>query len=109
MENNKQKELIKQTFEALDFNLIFYNEKENTNGPDCFVQKGGGLPLAVEIKTIKKNKTTGAWSVPPVEKARTTDHLIAIIINEKYVIIEPMEQHLKSCSPSGYRPLTLLS
>lgn len=102
-----QKEIIEREFAALGFSLIYWNDKPNANGIDCFVQKRSARPLSVEIKTLRKNTRTRAMSVEPVGNQSRCD-LIAIIINTEYVLIEPMEQHLKCCGPKGWRPLTML-
>ena len=103
-----QKELIESEFSRLGFSILFYNETPTSKGVDCVVQKGKSRPLNVEIKTIKINKKAKSCSVKPIGRLRAKDDLIAIIINSKYVLIEPMKDHLKSCGPKGHRPLSLL-
>lgn len=102
----ENKELIYKIFENLGFKIIYFNDEDSANGQDMFVQKNNNKPLSVEIKTISY-KQSGALQVDPVSEKRKKDDLIAIII-ENYILIEPMEDHLKCCSDSGYRPLTLL-
>ncbi len=106
-----QKYLIERKFLDLDFNVIYWNEKPNANGVDCYVQKDhesiNKKPLSVEIKMIKKNPKTGALYVEPIGKKRIKDDLIAIIINSEYVLIEPMSHHLLCCGPKGFRAMTI--
>ena len=73
-----------------------------------WVKKLNGRPLSVEIKKINK-KSNGGFQVGAVELNRRKDDLIAIICSTQYVLIEPMSDHLKACSPKGSRQLTLLS
>lgn len=63
--------------------------------------------MSVEVKRARRKKNNSA-EVDPVSNPRKNDDLIAIIINDKYVLIEPMEHHLKACSSKGTRPLTKL-
>jgi len=102
----KQKEIIENAFDVLGFKIIYWNDKPNANGVDCVVQKGSNKPLSVEVKKLKINNKTNALSVEAIHGERRNDDLIAIIINKNYVLIEPMSQHLKSCSIKGFRPMT---
>ncbi len=71
------------------------------------VKKKGKRPLSVEIKTIRRFKN-GSAKTDAVSKPRLNDDLIAIVFNTEYVLIEPMEHHLKSCGPKGTRAFTKL-
>lgn len=97
--------LISESFERLGYKIIYWNEKSNANGPDCFVQKDNKKPKSVEIKNIKINKVTKAISIPKVSTPRRNDDFIAIVLND-YVLIEPMKDHLKLCSKDGSRAIT---
>lgn len=108
MKNEEQEAVIRREFAALGFGVIYWNDIPNSNGVDCYVQKGHRRPLSVEIKTLKKNKKTLAISVEPIGKDRQGDDLIAIIINEEFVLIEPMSHHLKCCGPKGHRSMSML-
>ena len=107
MKNKDQKFIVEQEFSALGMPVIFWNEKNNANGVDCWVKNKDGKPLSVEVKLCKK-KVNGALQVDPVNGHRRKDDLIAIIVNSEYVLIEPMKDHLKLCSPKGTRNLTLM-
>ncbi len=99
--------VLTEAFERLGFEIIYYSGIANANGPDMWVKKKG-RPLSVEIKTARRKKGN-TWAVDPVEPLRQKDDLIAIICPiGKYVLIESMVQHLKNCSKSGDRPMTLL-
>lgn len=102
-----QKTCISKSFEALGFSVLYWNDKPSANGVDCWVQKNNGRPLSVEVKLIREH-SAGSMRCDPVSKARTNDDLIAIIVNPAYVLIEPMKDHLKACSPKGTRQLTLI-
>lgn len=97
--------LIEHFFGIIGFRIIYYNMIDNKNGADCFVQKGSNKPVSVEIKTARQNKTTKAWKIDPVSEKRKNDDLIAVIVGN-YVLIEPMDQHLKLCDKSGTRSIT---
>lgn len=79
---------------------ILTEAKNTANGPDLHVQRGN-LILRVEIKTARYVKRSS--QVHPVEPDRTNDDLIAIKFPSGHVLIEPMKDHLKSCSPNGSR------
>lgn len=76
------------------------------NGPDLFAIKND-VAFSVEIKSTRRTKR-GSLQVPPVEKNRHNDDLISIVLPSGYVLIEPMRDHLKACTPKGYRTLTEL-
>lgn len=105
MNNKQQKDLIEREFAALGFSLLFWNTKPTSNGPDCFVRKGKGRPLSVEIKTVKR-KNNGCLQTDPVSDNRKKDDLVAIIINSEYVLIDSMSNHLKCCGTKGTRQFT---
>lgn len=94
------KEIKRLGFKPLGLN------KPNANGPDLFVIKGTKA-YSMEIKSIRKTKRDSI-QVNPVERNRQNDDLIAIVFPSGYVLIEPMVDHMKSCTPKGYRTLTLL-
>lgn len=99
--------ILEREFAALGFSIIFFNEKPESNGPDLWVIKKGKRPLSVEIKMLRKQQN-GMHQVDPVSESRKSDDLIAIIFNSEYVLIEPMSDHLKCCSPKGTRQFTLM-
>jgi hypothetical protein len=101
------KPLLESFFQKLEYKVIYYNEKPSANGVDCWVSKNNGRPKSVEIKKSRKLKN-GMVQIDPVSLPRKNDDLIAIIINQNYVLIEPMADHLKCCSTKGTRQMTLL-
>lgn len=101
------KKLVTKYFKLMGFKVIHYNEKESTNGVDMWVKKKDGKPLSVEIKKARKQKT-GCYQVDFVQPNRINDDLIAIILNDKYVLIEEMKHHLSACSNKGFRQFTTL-
>ena len=107
MNQTDLKTLIETEFSALGFHVIYWNEKPNSNGPDCWVQKNKQRPLSVEIKTVKK-KANKAYQVDPVSKPRMGDDIVAIVLNTEYVLIQPLREHLALCSKGGTRNLTIL-
>lgn len=103
----EQKIAIEREFAAIGFNVIHWNEKPSANGVDVWVQKNQQRPLSVEVKQARHQKN-GCVQVEPVSSVRRKDDLIAIILNTEYVLIEAMQDHLKTCSPKGTRQMTLL-
>lgn len=99
--------ILTEFFSYLDFRIIHLGSHPESNGVDMWVQKLGQRPLSVEIKKARIMRH-GIAQVDPVSKNRRGDDLIAIIINKKYVLIEPMSDHLKACSPGGTRQFTIL-
>jgi hypothetical protein len=99
--------LLKQTFEDLGFEIIHFNGMPQRNGVDMWVKKKGRRPMSVEIKKLRRN-TNRSYQVDPVLPLRLNDDLIAIILNDSYVLVEPMKDHLKACSPKGTRQFTIL-
>ena len=73
----------------------------------CFIKKGEIIKednvLSVEIKKASSANGRAVLRILPVEKNRQNDDLIAIVLPNKYVLIEPMKDHLKCCNNQGYR------
>jgi hypothetical protein len=99
--------LITSEFLKLGFNVLHVNKPKSANGVDLWVQKPGGRPISVEIKKSRKDKS-GTYKIDPVHINRRSDDLIAVFIGEQYVLIEPMSDHIKCCSKTGVRMLTIL-
>lgn len=95
-------EKVKAALDTLGFTVTRV-AKRNENGPDVWALKDG-QPYSFEVKhaRILRAKTS---QIPPVEKGRRDDDFIAIVLPSGYVLVEPMKDHLKSCSPKGYRTL----
>ncbi len=107
IKHKDSKEILEREFAALGFDVLFFNEKPSANGPDVWVRKNNGKPISVEVKKIRQQEK-GMWSVDPVSKSRQNDDLIAIVFNSEYILIEPMIDHLKCCSPKGTRQFTIM-
>jgi len=90
---------ISKTFKMMGYKILSV-AKKNENGPDMHVIKSDTV-FRVELK--KARKVRNSMSVHPVEQTRIHDDLITIIFPSGYVLIEPMKDHLKNCSASGYR------
>lgn len=76
-----------------------------SNGVDLFAIKKD-YALSVEVKKATyPNKKANVLRVRAVEKKRLSDDLIAIVLPNNYVLIEPMRDHLKCCSKDGTRYL----
>lgn len=93
---------VLKTFRMLGFRPL-KPAKPNANGPDLWVLKNEKA-YSVEIKSTRLTKR-GSLQVNPVEKNRRSDDFIAIKIGD-YVLVEPMEHHLKNCTPAGHRTMT---
>jgi hypothetical protein len=91
-----------ELLESMGFRIMSFG-KPNANGPDVWVEKNG-KPFSVEIKPCRITKRRSV-QVPPVEKNRKLDDFILIEHPSGYVLFEPMEHHLKSCTAKGYRTL----
>ncbi len=81
--------------------------KINANGPDLTVIYEGRA-LTVEIKRARRTRRN-SLQVPAVERNRRQDDLIAVVLPSGYTLIEPMADHLKLCTPKGYRTLSGLA
>ena len=77
------------------------------NGVDIWALKNGRV-YSVEVKKVKSQRGNN-FSVRAVEKNRTNDDFIAIVMPSGYVLFEPMKDHLKSCSAKGTRNIHGLS
>ena len=91
--------VIQDAFIKMGYKILTVANK-TANGPDMHVQKEG-IVLRVEMKKARYIKRSS--SVHPVESLRKNDDLIAIEFPSKYVLIEPMKDHLKACSEKGTR------
>jgi len=97
-ENEYMENSIK-AFEKMGYKILT-KAKRTQGGPDMHVEKDGTI-FRVEVKKARKMKNSMA--VHPVEEARVLDDLISIEFPSGYVLIEPMKDHLKVCSPTGSR------
>lgn len=95
------KVLIEQCSKA-GFESLGLSHK-NANGPDLTITKKKRA-YTVEFKKCKVTKR-GSVQVPPVEPKRRKDDFIAIETPCGITIFEPMKDHLKLCTPKGYRTL----
>ena len=96
--------LVKAAFWSLGFEA-FDMGHPSANGPDLYIEKKGRC-FSVEVKTARLRSDSGPL-VYPVERNRRKDDFIAIVVRD-YVLIEPMADHLRACSRSGYRTLSKL-
>lgn len=96
--NNK----IKDFLTRIGFTVLSI-AKKNENGVDIWTTKDG-KPYSVEVKKCRTTKRNSI-QVPPVEPNRVNDDFILILHPSGYILFEPMSQHLKNCSPKGYRTL----
>ena len=100
------RKLVEEVFKNIGYEIITYNQKENANGVDMWVKTLNGNPKSVEIKKARKLKNN-TYQCSAVEKNRLNDDIIAIVINN-YVLVEPMQDHLKCCAPKGTRNFTIM-
>jgi hypothetical protein len=98
-------EIAARTLRRMGFKVVHVG-KTNANGPDLWCLDRQGRAVSVEVKTTRLLRE-GVWQVPPCDTAGKTCNLIAIVF-PKYVLVEPMEDHLRACSPQGYRGLSRL-
>lgn len=94
---------VVETLSKIGFQVIRI-AKKNENGPDIWALKEN-LPYSFEVKHVKMLRQRCA-QVPPVEPGRRSDDYIAVVFPSGYVLIEPMVQHLRNCSPKGYRMIS---
>lgn len=79
-------------------------EKEQYNGVDLYAIKKDKV-FSVEIKMASIIKNRNVLRIRKVEKNRKQDDLIAIVFPNKYVLLEPMKDHLRNCNKTGDRYL----
>ena len=97
-------ELVSKTLKKMGYKTTVAR-KDTSNGVDIFAIKKDRV-LSVEIKTANNpRKELNVLRVRKVEKNRLNDDLIAIVLPNGYVLIEPMRDHLKSCNKHGDRYL----
>jgi hypothetical protein len=77
--------------------------KRNANGPDLTAIKNNRA-YTIEIKRARVTKR-GSIQVPPVEKNRIHDDMIAIVLPNERVLLGSMEDHMNLCTPKGYRTI----
>lgn len=97
-----QSELIAAKF----FKSMGYSvEQASCQGPDLTLTMGG-IKLTCEVKYAGKQKDRNSWRVAPVFPNRRSDNLIAIVLPDDSVIVQPMSYHLACCSNCGSRSVT---
>lgn len=74
-------------------------------GPDLLVSYVGE-ELAVEVKTVSRNKGSTALYVSSVSPSRIHDDLVALVFPDGKILIETMSAHLAKCGSSGKRSVT---
>lgn len=89
--------------------FLGYTEIQLTRfrGPDIKCKSPDGVSLTIEVKSTSRS---GAyWCVGRVSQPRRSDDLIAIVLPNEKVLMEPMREHLSKCHGSGStRCITLL-
>lgn len=73
-----------------------------SNGVDMYAIKEDRV-LSVEIKKAMPVKGRNVLRVRRVEEKRKGDDLVAIVLPNGYVLLEPMKDHLKLCNKTGDR------
>lgn len=68
---------------------------ENGKGPDLVLNGG----VTVEVKMVRGKR----WRVGRVKPKRRNDDLIALVSPPNQVVVQPMDTHLRFCSPCGER------
>lgn len=92
---------VRKTLKVLGFKCT-KPRKKNANGVDLFAVKDDYV-LSVEIKKADKGKNVNVLRVRGVSEPRKNDDLIAIVLPCGYVLLEPMQDHLKLCNKQGDR------
>ncbi len=75
---------------------------KNCNGVDIYAI-GVDRVLSIEVKRAVQPKGKNGFRVRRVEKKRCNDDLIAIVFPSQYVLLEPMQDHLRCCNKQGDR------
>jgi len=91
---------INEILSKMGFRIVHKTPKNNS-GPDLVAVKGRRA-FSFEIKKARRLKSNSI-QCPPVEPNRTKDDFIIIEMPSGYILIEPMEDHLKLCSVKGFR------
>lgn len=87
-------------FRELDC-MVLPPKRANAPGPDLQIIKGGTC-YNVEVKKVYRDKR-GSFYCGPVEHSRRNDDFIAVTFSGRVISFTTMEQHLKSCNPTGNR------
>ena len=101
IEVSEETKLVLETLHQMGYKTTKPRHK-NANGTDIFAIKEDNV-LSVEIKKASSANGRAVLRILPVEKNRQNDDLIAIVLPNKYVLIEPMKDDLKCCNNQGYR------
>lgn len=97
--------LVARHFEAQGYQVV----TTLRTGPDLTCSKDGET-FTVEVKSAIKMAVNGSilWASAKVMRSRTGDNLIAIVLPDGSIHIEPMSEHLLKCNKSGQRMVTML-
>ena len=101
---DSKREIIRKAVESEKLVRDFISEKFGVSarighgtGPDVIFNTGN-IKWSVEVKVANKNGER--WRVNGVRPSRRNDDLIAIVLPNKRVHIEPMSDHLAQCVKS---------
>lgn len=97
MDYLEQYELVSKVLSLMGYKTT-KPKKHTANGVDMFAIKGEEYVLSVEIKMACPFGKGKILRVKGVTDNRVNDDLIAIVFPSRYVLIEPMKDHLKCCS-----------
>ncbi len=95
--------LVASELADFGFNILPW-KAQNANGPDITITRGGRA-YTVEVKKAKITKRN-SLQVPPIEPRRRNDDLVAIVLPNYKVLLQPMSEHLSLCTAKGYRTLS---
>jgi hypothetical protein len=96
-------ELVAEHFREKGYQVV----RTAGRGPDLTVTDSIGS-FTVEVKITSKSSSYGQCTISAVQPARRGDTFIAVVFDNGYIHLEPMNKHLEKCWPSGGRDFTEL-
>jgi len=96
---------VKNWFESFGYKVL---EKPAIQENDCDMHViGKKKALRVEVKAIRE-LSNGSWQAQSITTEQKKYDAVAVVFPCGQVLVEKMDDYLKSCSPEGYRTFTWL-
>lgn len=98
-------EIVNEYFQTKGYTVAI-GDNEYQDGFDLVAIKGTEY-ITVEVKTACKVPEKNSWRVRGVSDFAKNSDVIAIVLPNKNIHFESMKAHLKNCSPTGDRHITM--